>query len=86
MKHGVIRLEDGTYDFYWFGQRMSLEEFNEQTHATASSLKDEVDAISQGMDIAALCQDARIRAVELENLERLAKLPLCDHCRKLIGC
>ena len=84
-KHGVLRCEDGTYEFYWLGNRLSLEEFNEQTYRTASSLKGELDAIAQGMDMGAHIVDAKEILTELHAIEEVLKLPLCDPCRKLIG-
>ena len=84
-KHGVLRREDGTYEFYWLGNRLSLEEFNEQTYRTASSLKGELDAIAQGMDMGAHFADAKESLAELHVIEEILKLPLCDPCRKLVG-
>jgi hypothetical protein len=85
-QHGVVRLEDGTYEFYWIGNRLSMEEFNEQTLRVAKSLKDEVDAIAQGMSIGVLCREGKEASSELRALQKVCTLPLCDACKKLIGC
>ena len=84
-KHGVVRAEDGTYEFYWLGNRLSLEEFNEQTYRTATSMKGELEAIAQGMDMGAHFTAAKEELAELHAIEKVLKLPLCGPCRKLIG-
>lgn len=85
-KHGIVRLQDGTYEFYWLGNRLSMEEFNEQTFRVAKNLKDECDAIAQGMSIGVLCREGKETSAELRALQTVCKLPLCEACRKLIGC
>jgi len=85
IRHGAYRAEDGTYEFFWLGNRLSMEEFNEQTLRTASSLKDEVSAMAEGMDIAACCDAGRETVVRLEAIEEILKLPLCEACRRMIG-
>lgn len=80
MRHGVYRAEDGTYEFYWLGNRLSLEEFNAQTLQTASGLMDEADAMAKGMDIAALCDAGKETAIRLDVIEEVLKLPLCEAC------
>lgn len=85
MKHGVVRLEDGTYEFYWMGNRLSLEEFNDQTFRTASSVCEEIKGIAMGMDMAQHFDDTKITLAQVKAIEDVLKLPLCDACRRLIG-
>jgi hypothetical protein len=85
MKHGVQRNEDGTYEFHWLGNRLSLEEFNEQTLRTARSLKGELEALAQGMDMGSHFDAAKESLAQLRGIEEVLKLPLCSMCRYLIG-
>ena len=85
MNHGVKRLEDGTYEFWWLGGRRSMGEFNRLTYGLASKISGEVDAIAQGMDIAASVNMGKEVLAKLEAVEEVLRLPLCESCRKMIG-
>lgn len=85
MNHGAKRLEDGTYEFWWIGNRLSLEEFNQQTYKTATIIADEVDAVARGMSIKESLNAGQDALARLDEVEKILKLPLCDECRKLIG-
>lgn len=83
-KHGIIRLEDGTYEFYWLGRRLSLEEFNRQIANTLRALKGEMDALTEGMDLGALFDETKEFLAREQALEGILRLPLCPPCRDLV--
>lgn len=85
VNHGVKRLEDGTYEFWWLGGRQSLDEFNRLTYGLASQVADEARAIAEGMDLKATLNAGQDALARLDEIEKVLKLPLCDPCRKLIG-
>lgn len=85
MKHGVIRGAEGSYDFYWLGNRLSLEEFNEQTYRMATQIKGELEALAQGMDMGSHFDTAKELSIKLDLVEFILRLPLCDSCKEHIG-
>lgn len=84
-KHGVMLDGDGIHQYWWFGNRLSLEDFNKQIWRTSMRLKDEIDAVAEGMDLGAAIKDGEKVSAKLEAIEEVLRLPLCDKCRHLIG-
>lgn len=85
--HGVFVSESAgeySYRFFWLGNRLSLEEFNEQLAATAATLKGEIDALAQGMDMGAHGKDADTLSGKMDERQRILELPICEPCKKVI--
>jgi hypothetical protein len=85
LPHGVLRCEDGTYEFYWLGSRLSLEDFNKHTFQVAQEIFEEINGVAMGMDLSGEFDASKIVIAKLEAVEEVLKLPLCDACRKVIG-
>lgn len=83
-KHGVYRCENGTYDFYWLGTRMALEDFNAKTHQVAQQIFEEINGVAMGMDLSSSINEGQLALAKIEAIEGVLKLPLCTECRKLI--
>lgn len=84
MKHGVTRGPDGTYGFYWLGNRLSLEDFNEQLRRTAEAIKGELEALAEGMNMGSNLDAARIAGAKLDVIKEVLELPLCRVCKKIV--
>lgn len=84
-QHGVVKLEDGTYEFWWFGARQTIEEFNGLVRGLAHQVADECASIARGMDMAQSVRAGADALAKLETLEEVLRLPLCASCKALIG-
>lgn len=85
LRHGVLRAEDGTTEFFWLGNRIPLEEFNRHILEMVAQIQVEVDAVALGMDLGAAVDAGKISLAKLEAVDQVLRLPLCAPCRKLIG-
>jgi hypothetical protein len=85
LPHGVLRCKDGTYEFYWLGNRLSLEDFNKQTFHVAQQIFDEINGVAMGMDLSGQFEESKIVLAQLEIVEKVLKLPLCKPCRNSIN-
>lgn len=84
-KHGVVVTDNGVYEFWWFGNRLSLEDFNKQIWRTSTRLKGEIDSFAEGMDLRAAIDGGEKALAKVEAIEEILKLPLCGPCRRMIG-
>jgi len=93
VKHGLVRklIEGGTaeydftYEFYWMGEKISEEDFNDRFRSQTISVAQDVNSFIQGFDAKKILNAGQRTLIELKTLEQVAKLPLCPECRKLIG-
>jgi len=89
VKHGGYVEPDNAHSLniamYWMGERVDVDDFNERLrNQTASAGKDIIDFCA-GFDAKESLNAGQKTLSELHALEEVARLPLCDGCRKLIG-
>lgn len=87
VKHGIYKVLKGesSYEFHWMGDLLSEAEFNERLRNQARSMAEDIDVLQMGMDLKDAINEGEKTVAQLEELEKISKLPLCDACRKLIG-
>lgn len=90
MKHGIykrliLRGEETVLDIYWMGEQVTVEDFNERLMNQAKSVAKDLDWMLKGMELTEKLNEGQKTVAQLDELEKVAKLPLCEDCRKLIG-
>lgn len=93
IKHGIHqnRIKNGSveydfvYEFYWMGEKVTQDDFNERLLSMTKSAGNDMDWLLKGMELKASINEGDKTVAQLEALEAMAKLPFCDACRKLIG-
>jgi len=71
--------------FFWMGEEVALEIFNERLAGMTRSAAKDLDWMAIGMDLKENLNEGEKTVAQLDELEKIAKLPLCPACRKLIG-
>lgn len=87
-KHGIHQRETGgetVYDFYWLGELVNEVDFNEYLAAMTRSAAKDLDWMAIGMGLKENINEGEKTVAQLDELEKVARLPLCEACRKLIG-
>lgn len=87
-KHGIHQRETGgetVYDFYWLGELVNEVDFNERLAGMTRRVAKDLDWLAIGMDLKEKINEGEKIVAQLDELEKVAKLPLCPACRKLIG-
>jgi hypothetical protein len=87
-KHGIHQRKSGgetVYDFYWLGELVNEVDFNEYLAAMTKSAEKDLNWMTVGMELKAALNEGEKTVAQLDELEKIAKLPLCEACRKLIG-
>lgn len=89
-KHGAYEepgdgKSDRTINFYWMGEEVDQDDFNERLLNQTKSAAKDVDWMVTGMDLVEKINEGQKTVAQLDELEKIAKLPLCKDCRKLIG-
>jgi hypothetical protein len=87
-KHGIHQRETGgetVYDFYWLGELVNEVDFNERLAGMTRSAAKDLDWMAIGMDLKENLNEGEKTVAQLDEVEKIAKLPLCPACRKLIG-
>lgn len=91
-KHGVYKADnpqgleyDFTHEFYWMGEKIELADFNERLMAQFKSAARDLDWMLKGMELKDGLNEGEKTVAQLDEVEKIAKLPLCKDCRKLIG-
>lgn len=85
VKHGVIMNQCGMPTYWWLGESLSREDFNDQLDRTREALAGEIEALANGMDLAAKINIGKLELAKIETVEEIMKLPLCASCKELIG-
>jgi hypothetical protein len=89
LKHGIYWKEfadrGDECSFYWMGEFVTMVDFNERLIAQTKSVAKDVDMLQMGMDLKDSINEGQKTVAQLDELEKIAKLPLCKECRKLIG-
>lgn len=88
-KHGVY-VEPGNSNLdsvvlYWMGEEVELEDFNQRFMAQFQSAAKDLDWMLKGMELKDGLNEGEKAIAQLDEVEKIAKLPLCEACRKLIG-
>lgn len=89
-KHGVykrliLRGEETVLEFYWMGEEVQIDDFNERLIGMTRSIGEEIDMFVKGFEAKKALNEGQKTVAQLDELEKVAKLPLCPACRKLIG-
>jgi hypothetical protein len=85
-KHGAYwETDNHGFTFYWMGEEVKVDDFNERLMNQARSVAKDVNMMQLGMDIVDSLNEGEKTVAQLEEVEKIAKLPLCADCRKLIG-
>lgn len=88
MNHGVFIIglpPEHEYECWWMGERVCIAEFNSRLMDATREIGTYVKGMREGMDLRAVLNQGAKTVAQLETLEEVARLPLCDSCRKLIG-
>ena len=73
------------YECWWMGERVDIAEFNTRLLNATREIGTYVHGLREGMDLRATLNAGQETLAQLEAVEEIARLPLCDACRKLIG-
>jgi hypothetical protein len=86
-KHGIYMAEkqEDVYELYWMGDRVSDSDFNERLIGMTRSVGEQIDMFVQGFEAKESLNEGQKTVAQLNELEKVARLPLCKDCRKLIG-
>lgn len=60
LKHGVERLSDGCFSFFWAGEEVALVDFNQRLKDSQETMLGEINAFALGMDTKALCDNGKM--------------------------
>lgn len=71
--------------FFWMGERVELDDFNQRLIDQTKSAAKDLDWMLKGMELTDGINEGEKAVAQLDELEKIAKLPLCKDCRKLIG-
>lgn len=71
--------------FFWMGEEVKVEDFNERLAGMTASAAKDLDWLATGVDLIEKINEGEKTVAQLDELEKIAKLPLCEACRKLIG-
>jgi len=90
MKHGAYwrpdpLLKGDETSLYWMGELVEIKEFNERLMAQTKSVTKDLNMLQIGMDLKETINEGHKITAQLDELEKIAKLPLCQACRALIG-
>lgn len=88
-KHGVY-VDPGnskldSVALFWMGEQVDIKDFNERLMAQFKSAAKDLDWMLKGMELKDGLNEGEKTVAQLDELEKVAKLPLCEACRKLIG-
>jgi len=85
-KHGAYwNSNDHVTVLYWMGEEVDLEDFNERLMNQMRSAAKDMDWMATGLELADKLNEGEKTVAQLDEVEKIAKLPLCPTCRKLIG-
>ena len=88
-KHGAyVEYGNSNLDcvvLYWMGEQVKIEDFNERLIAQFKSAAQDLDWMLKGMELTDKINEGEKTVAQLDEVEKIAKLPLCPACRKLIG-
>jgi hypothetical protein len=86
VQHGAFWETDSHgYTFYWLGEEVKADDFNQRLAGMTASAGKDINMFIQGFEAKKSLNAGQKTLSELHALEEVAKLPLCDACRKLIG-
>jgi hypothetical protein len=88
VKHGIHQRAaagETFYECFWLGEKVTEEDFNDRLAGMTASAGKDLDLFIQGFDAKKSLNAGQKTLSELHALEEVAKLPLCEACRKLIG-
>lgn len=87
LKHGIYMAEkeEDVYELYWMGGLVNDDDFNERLLAQTRSVAKDLDWMMKGMELTEKINEGQKTVAQLDELEKVARLPLCAACRKLIG-
>lgn len=85
-KHGAYwNSNDHEMLFFWMGEEVDVEDFNQRLLNQTKSAAKDLDWMMKGMQLTDHINEDEKMVAQLDELEKVAKLPLCPACRKLIG-
>jgi hypothetical protein len=85
-KHGAYwDSNDHVTVLYWMGEEVDLEDFNQRLMDQTKSAAKDLDWMLKGMELKDGLNEGEKTVAQLDEVEKIAKLPLCPDCRKLIG-
>lgn len=87
LKHGIYMAEkqEDVYELYWMGELVKDSDFNERLRTQMKSVAKDLDMLQMGLDLKEAINEGQKTVAQLDELEKISKLPLCKECRKLIG-
>lgn len=88
MNHGVIikgAPPEHEYECWWMGERVCVADFNTRLMLATREIATYAKGLREGMDLREALNAGQETLAQLEAVEEIARLPLCDACRKLIG-
>lgn len=88
MMHGVFVKgvpPEHEYECWWMGERVCIADFNTRLMFATREIATYAHGLREGMDLRGTLNEGQKVVAQLETLEEVARLPLCDSCRKLIG-
>ena len=85
-KHGAYWETDSHgFTFFWMGEEVKVEDFNERLMNQFKSASKDLDWMLKGMELKENINEGKKTVAQLDELEKVARLPLCKDCRKLVG-
>jgi hypothetical protein len=86
-KHGVYVVNSNLQSvvLYWMGEQVQVDDFNERLTAQTKSAAKDLDWMAIGMDLKENINEGEKTVAQLDEVEKISRLPLCPACRKLIG-
>lgn len=88
MNHGILICgvpPNHHYEFWWMGERLDIAGFNERLMNATREIGTYVHGIREGMDLAGLINGGTQAVIELDLLEEVLNMPLCETCRLMIA-
>lgn len=86
MKHGAYWNSNSHETiFFWKDEEVTLEDFNKRLVRMTDTVAKDLDWFMQGFNARKALNEGQRTVERLDELQKVAMLPLCPACRKLIG-
>ena len=88
INHGVFTRgipPDHVFEFWWYGEKISIEDFNSRFLDQTKALKEGVDDFLEGFKTKESINEGSKTVAKIDQIEDILKLPLCQNCRSMIG-
>lgn len=88
MMHGIFikgTPPEHEYECWWMGEKVCIADFNTRLMFATREIATYTHGLREGMDLQMAINEGQKVVAQLDAVEEIARLPLCDSCRKLIG-